>query len=723
MNAPTKKKLRWRLLGTTLLALCCLVAMQMRVSVVVAQAQVQADAGPLQTVLAGDTVMLFGGNSTGSITTYIWTQIAGPTVDLQGDSADPPDPGIRYFTTPTPSNANGACLIFELSVSDGVTTSTDTCIVNVTIGGGNQPPIADAGYDQHIYFSFTNPQPVTIDLNGEQSSDADNDALSYQWTQVGGTTVALNDSNSMIATLVHAANCSHYEKVYMFELLVTDSKGLRDESTTVVIVRPPACEVPMGGGSHTSYSSIAIDYTQAGLTQKVDQDGAPIDNAYTAISSSTFALDVQSSYDKTVTSDLGSFTTTVDVSNVTVSQVKGKATKTKRVGGSASNIEGTAPLVSEAETLSFTVRALDDLGRLARKLVTIDVVLPPNSPPVANAGPDVFIESWEEGATVIYGTADDPDTDLDELDYRWVKVSVSNGEDTETVLADWQVVSPGVPGTDIAADLNLDDLVSGLGQGEHTLRLSVRDNYDAVSSDDMILAISNTAPNASITSGAGTHQINTPITLGADVSDYDGDSLTYQWFKQLSDGEQVAISDASGSVDTIDEGAPAALPEYNVTPIDVGIYEFILTVNDGHNEFSDSVTATVKNDALAILAPVPNKGLLWPPDHKLETISIQVNAKTADGSQTIDLGELSVAEVISNEPEDGLGDGDQAPDWDSIITDPTDGGQIWLDLRRERSGKGNGRVYTIAIVATDEYGNAQQAYVTVKVPHNKGKAK
>jgi len=158
--------------------------MQMSVSVVVAQAQVQADAGPLQTVLAGDTVMLFGGNSTGTIATYIWTQIAGPPVDLLGDSSDPPDPGIRYFTAPTPSDANGACLIFELSVSDGVTTSTDTCIVNVSIEGGNQPPIAHAGDDQNIYFFPVDPNPIV--LNGNQSSDPDNDALSYQWTQVGG---------------------------------------------------------------------------------------------------------------------------------------------------------------------------------------------------------------------------------------------------------------------------------------------------------------------------------------------------------------------------------------------------------------------------------------------------------------------------------------------------------------------------------------------------------
>ena len=104
MNATMKKILRSSSIGTTLLALSCLVGMQMSVNVVVAQAQVQADAGPLQTVLAGDTVMLFGGNSTGTITTYIWTQVAGPSVDLPGDSSDPPDPGIRYFTAPTPSD-------------------------------------------------------------------------------------------------------------------------------------------------------------------------------------------------------------------------------------------------------------------------------------------------------------------------------------------------------------------------------------------------------------------------------------------------------------------------------------------------------------------------------------------------------------------------------------------------------------------------------------------
>ena len=42
--------------------------------------------------------------------------------------------------------------------------------------------------------------------------------------------------------------------------------------------------------------------------------------------------------------------------------------------------------------------------------------------------------------------------------------------------------------------------------------------------------------------------------------------------------------------------------------------------------------------------------------------------------------------VSSNEPTDGTGDGNTAPDWQ--ITGP-----LTVDLRAERAGKGTGRVY------------------------------
>ena len=73
-----------------------------------------------------------------------------------------------------------------------------------------------------------------------------------------------------------------------------------------------------------------------------------------------------------------------------------------------------------------------------------------------------------------------------------------------------------------------------------------------------------------------------------------------------------------------------------------------------------------------------------------------------------------IVAVASNEPADGQGDGDTAPDW--VLT-----GDHALKLRAERAGNGSGRVYTITIQATDASGNAAAAEVTVTVPHDKKK--
>ena len=75
---------------------------------------------------------------------------------------------------------------------------------------------------------------------------------------------------------------------------------------------------------------------------------------------------------------------------------------------------------------------------------------------------------------------------------------------------------------------------------------------------------------------------------------------------------------------------------------------------------------------------------------------------------------------MSNEPQEGLGDGDTAPDWTEPVIDQANG-VISLQLRAERSGSGDGRVYTIAITATDNSGNSSTAPVEIIVPHDKGK--
>ncbi|MBI5206024.1 MAG: hypothetical protein HZA11_14015 [Nitrospirae bacterium] len=76
--------------------------------------------------------------------------------------------------------------------------------------------------------------------------------------------------------------------------------------------------------------------------------------------------------------------------------------------------------------------------------------------------------------------------------------------------------------------------------------------------------------------------------------------------------------------------------------------------------------------------------------------------------------QVELIEVTSSEPDNGLGDGDTAND----IVVNADG---TISLRAERSGTGNGRVYTITYKATDLAGNVTVSSATVVVPHDRGK--
>jgi len=67
---------------------------------------------------------------------------------------------------------------------------------------------------------------------------------------------------------------------------------------------------------------------------------------------------------------------------------------------------------------------------------------------------------------------------------------------------------------------------------------------------------------------------------------------------------------------------------------------------------------------------------------------------------------VKITNVTSNEPQNPL-----APDWE--IT-----GAQSLNLRAERLGKGQDRVYTIVVQCKDQSGNVSMASVAVTVPHN-----
>jgi hypothetical protein len=99
--------------------------------------------------------------------------------------------------------------------------------------------------------------------------------------------------------------------------------------------------------------------------------------------------------------------------------------------------------------------------------------------------------------------------------------------------------------------------------------------------------------------------------------------------------------------------------------------------------------------------------LLWPPNHKLAAVSI-VGVSDPDGDPV----SLTITAITQDEPTNGLGDGDTCPDGFGV-------GQSQAQVRAERSGLGNGRVYRIAFTASDGKGGSCTGSVTVGVPHDR----
>lgn len=106
------------------------------------------------------------------------------------------------------------------------------------------------------------------------------------------------------------------------------------------------------------------------------------------------------------------------------------------------------------------------------------------------------------------------------------------------------------------------------------------------------------------------------------------------------------------------------------------------------------------------LSVTPN--ILWPPKHQYVPVNAIVTA--SDNADPVPF--IQLLSVTSNEPDNGLGDGDTPND--IVIVDDFD-----FLLRAERAGKGSGRVYTITYKVNDGCGNTTIANTTVFVPHNR----
>src|SRR5262249_38472881 len=132
------------------------------------------------------------------------------------------------------------------------------------------------------------------------------------------------------------------------------------------------------------------------------------------------------------------------------------------------------------------------------------------------------------------------------------------------------------------------------------------------------------------------------------------------------------------------------------------------------NSKSCSFTVTVKDVTPPVITLNGKTITLWPPNHKYTTIKVTDLVASASDlcDPTVNIGSVVIAKVTSDEPNNSGGDGNTTND----IVIAADCKSV--QLRSERMGGSNGRVYTITFKVTDASGNFATATAIVTVPHS-----
>jgi hypothetical protein len=109
---------------------------------------------------------------------------------------------------------------------------------------------------------------------------------------------------------------------------------------------------------------------------------------------------------------------------------------------------------------------------------------------------------------------------------------------------------------------------------------------------------------------------------------------------------------------------------------------------------------------------------LWPPNHRYSTIAVTdlVTSVSDNCDPSVAIDSVKIVSVSSDEPDNGGGDGNTSDD--IVIA----GDCQSVNLRSERMGNGNGRVYTITLKVMDTSGNSTTVTVKVVVPKSQSGA-
>ena len=580
-----------------------------------------ANAGVNQTVNAGTVVTLNGSGSTDpddGIASYSWSQTAGSTVTLSNSTS--------ISSTFTASTAGS--FTFTLTVTDFAgATSTDSCII--TVNPVNIAPAANAGVDQTVA------EGALVTLNGTNSSDPDNGIVSYLWTQASGTTVTLSDPTSVIPTFTAPS-----AGVLTFNLQVTDAGGLTGNDTCIVNVvwinQPPISNagpdqlvsegdlVTLNGSNSSDPDDGIVSYlwTQTAGTTVTLSDPTAVNPSFTAGTAGSL------SFNLLVTDAGGLQANDVCIVNVTAGNQPPTAdagvdqtvdpgalvalngtnssdpddgiasylwTQTAGMTVTLSSSSSVNPTFTAPSTgpLTFILTVTDAGGLQSNDTCIVNIVIPANNPPVANAGPD---QTVYEGETVVLDGTGSSDPDLDTITYLWTQTA-----GTSITLSDPAAANP---------------YFTAALEGALTFRLTVTDSGGLQHSDLCIVNVVHINEPPVADAGANQSVVEgTTVQLNALASTDPDDGIdTFLW-NQIS-GPPVTLSDSTDYVATFVappvNGTDIALT-FELTVTDFGGLQSTALVNinvtdNGITMFPDNVISMMSNSDMPIGITVDSGG-------------------------------------------------------------------------------------------------------------------
>jgi len=407
------------------------------------------------------SVQLDGGESfdpDGQINGFSWRQTGGDSVTLIGANTVTPS-----FIAPEVSSSS--TFTFDLVVTDNDGASSDPATVSVTVLNINQLPVAHAGGDIAVN------ENVTVNLNGNGSSDLDGTIINYSWTQTSGDIVSLSGANT--STPSFNSPSVNEDTTLTFDLVVTDNDGASSDPATVSVTVLNINQLPVAhaGGDIIVNENVTVSLNGNGSS---DLDGSITKYSWTQSSGDIVSLS----------------------------------------GANTSIPSFNAPSVNEDTTLTFDLVVTDNDGASSSPATMKVTVKNVNQLPLANTGGDIRVN---ENTTVNLNGKGSSDPDGFVRSYQWIQIDgelvTLNGANTAT---------PSF----IAPNISVETTFS--------FELIVTDNDGASSiPDTLIVTIQNVnqLPEVTIVSNGDVDE-NVAVSLdGSTSSDSDGFIETYSWEK------------------------------------------------------------------------------------------------------------------------------------------------------------------------------------------------